>query len=211
VSLYDRILGHPFVYDYVRPAAVGGIDMRSSYENLGASHDDVVLDIGCGTGDALRYLPKASAYYGFDTDSGAIAVAKARYAVQGKVTFIDRAALWKDFHSLCPTRVMMSGLLHHLPDDAALELLGWCREQTTVRRVATNDPVFLPRRPVSNFIARMDRGRYVRKPSEYDDLVGRASLSLVDAKVVPCRPVTGVAYYYLMAIEPERDTNERNG
>jgi cyclopropane fatty-acyl-phospholipid synthase-like methyltransferase len=179
--------------------------MRPSYANLEAGPHDVVLDIGCGTGDGLRYLGTVREYHGFDTDRGAIEAARQRRRAQrAGVHFQSRAATWEDFERLGPTRVMMSGLLHHLPDALALELLGWCARQPTVQRVATNDPVILPRERLSNFIARMDRGEHVREPSGYERLAREASLEVLDAKVVRCHRVTGLALYYLMALAPRR-------
>ena len=50
---YQKLLGHPFVYDRLRPWIVGGIDMTAFYESLESETTDVVVDVGCGTGDAL--------------------------------------------------------------------------------------------------------------------------------------------------------------
>jgi len=33
-SAWRKLLGHPFVYDQIRPRVVGGIDMRPVYERL---------------------------------------------------------------------------------------------------------------------------------------------------------------------------------
>src|SRR5207244_492249 len=68
MRLYERILGHPFVYDHVRPRVVGGIDMSPVYDRLGAGAGSSVLDIGCGTGDALNYLHAVERYVGIDLD-----------------------------------------------------------------------------------------------------------------------------------------------
>ena len=68
MNLYQRVLGTPFVYNLVRPFAVGGIDMSPFYDRVQASAADVVLDVGCGTGDALRYLTDFARYEGIDTD-----------------------------------------------------------------------------------------------------------------------------------------------
>src|SRR3954470_15225895 len=76
MSLYQRLLGIPFVYDRVRPFVVGGIDMSPLFRNLQARRDDVILDVGCGTGMALDYLDGFAAYHGFDTDEVAIGFAR---------------------------------------------------------------------------------------------------------------------------------------
>ena len=41
---YQKLLGHPFVYDRLRPWVVGGIDMTAFYESL-ESKTDVVVDV----------------------------------------------------------------------------------------------------------------------------------------------------------------------
>ncbi|NUQ79681.1 MAG: hypothetical protein HUU21_39750 [Polyangiaceae bacterium] len=58
---YDRFFGQPLIYEYVRPLAIGGLDLTPAYRNLGATRVDVVVDVGCGTGDALNYLSEIQA------------------------------------------------------------------------------------------------------------------------------------------------------
>ena len=54
MKLVAHVLGHPWVYEYVRPLAVGGIDMSPAYRLLGCDSQSVVLDIGCGAGNLLE-------------------------------------------------------------------------------------------------------------------------------------------------------------
>ena len=77
-GLYRKLLGHPFVYDQVRPRVVGGIDMRPLYDLLAGEARKVVLDVGCGTGDALKHLTELDGYLGIDTDPIAIDAAMDR-------------------------------------------------------------------------------------------------------------------------------------
>src|SRR4029453_8754609 len=56
MSLYQRILGHPFVFNRIRPVFVGGIDWKPLYEALDAGPDSVVLDVGWGPGIAPNNL-----------------------------------------------------------------------------------------------------------------------------------------------------------
>jgi SAM-dependent methyltransferase len=201
MSLYDRILGHPFVYHHVRPLVVG-IDYTPQYEALDARPDDRILDIGCGGGDALRYLGSFETYHGFDTDEVAISFAKQRpEAGRTNVHFEAKPVTTAIFQNARPTRVMMNGLLHHLDDEAAVELLRMCGATNSVERIVTNDPVYLAGEPLNNILARLDRGRFVRRIEGYRDLVARAGLTIAHDEVMRSHPTRGIARYLLMVLE----------
>ena len=201
MSLYDRILGHPFVYHHVRPLIVG-IDNTPQYEALNAGSDDRILDIGCGGGDALRYLESFETYHGFDTDEVAISFARQRpEAARPNVHFETALVGQATFQDIDPTRVMMNGLLHHLDDDTAVELLRMCGATRTVERIVTGDPVYLTGEPLNNILARLDRGHFVRRIEGYRALVARAGLSIVRTEVIRSHPTRGIARYLLMVLE----------
>ncbi len=201
MSLYDRILGHPFVYHHVRPLVVG-IDNTPQYEALDAGADDRILDIGCGGGDALRYLESFETYHGFDTDEVAISFARQRpEAARPNVHFETALVSQAAFQDIGPTRVMMNGLLHHLDDDTAVELLRMCGATETVERIVTGDPVYLTGEPLNNILARLDRGHFVRRIEGYRDLVSRAGLSIARDEVMRSHPTRGIARYLLMVLE----------
>jgi SAM-dependent methyltransferase len=203
MSLYQTLLGHPFVYNHVRPFVVGGVDNSASYGLLDAGKDDVVLDVGCGTGDAMNYLGEVAAYHGYDTDPIAIGFARKQAAAtnrtswQFEVGIVDRALVAQ----LAPTRVMLCGLLHHLSDDQALDLLGALASSKTVRRIATSDVVYLPGKHLSNLFAWLDRGRFVREVAGYRALIARAGLRIVEEKIVRSHPTNGRAEYLVFALE----------
>jgi SAM-dependent methyltransferase len=201
VSLYDRILGHPFVYHHVRPLVVG-IDYTPQYEALDAQSDDRILDIGCGGGDALRYLGSFETYHGFDTDEVAIAFANQRpEAALPNVHFETAMVSPTTLEDIRPTRVMMNGLLHHLDDQAAVELLMMCGAANTVERIVTNDTVYLEGEPLNNLMARLDRGRFVRRIEGYRDLVSRAGLTIAHEEAVRSHPTRGIARYWVMVLK----------
>src|SRR5690348_1592032 len=105
LGLYRKILGHPFVYDQVRPRVVGGIDMKRLYDLLEGDARRVVLAVGCGTGDALRHLTGFESYLGVDTDEVAIAAARGRSGSVPGVRFECRTLQPADIDELAPTGV----------------------------------------------------------------------------------------------------------
>jgi SAM-dependent methyltransferase len=199
---YDRIFGHPLVYEYVRPLTVGGLDLTPAYENLGATRDDVVVDVGCGTGDALNYLQEFRGYYGFDTDATAVAYARRKFGHRPGVHFFDRTLTATDLEELQATRVMLAGLLHHLSDAEAVGLLRACGSAPSVQRIATLDVVNLPNQWLSNLLARFDRGTHVRDVEGYERLAREAGLHIARKELIRSYPVTGIAIYLLFALTP---------
>jgi SAM-dependent methyltransferase len=197
---YQKLLGHPFVYDRVRPWVVGGIDMTAFYESLESSAGDVIVDVGCGTGDALRYLTSFKAYYGFDIDARAIETARSRAVGRPDVTFEARQVTTEDLASLQPSLVILAGLLHHMDDEQAVRLLEELAASPSIRRIATQDVVFLPGERVSNLLARLDRGRFVREEDGYRALVERAGLQIEGLRIVRSHEQSGRAAYLIMTL-----------
>jgi SAM-dependent methyltransferase len=201
MRLYQRILGHPFVYERVRPLVVGGIDWSPLYQRLGAVAGDVILDVGCGTGIALDYVHEFSKYVGYDTDPVAIDFARKRHGGPD-VTYVCAEVTADQIVRIQPTRIVLAGLLHHITDDECVSLLAMCRAAPSVKRIVTSDPVYLPRARVSNLLAHLDRGRFVRTPGQYRELIARAGLRRASDDVVRSHPGTGIAFYFMTVLEP---------
>lgn len=205
-GLHQAILGTPFVYDHVRPRVVGGIDMSSVYRRLEGEASRRVLDVGCGTGDALRYLAPAEAYLGVDTDARAIAVARARHGQKPGVRFDARELSPADVRDLDPTGVVLAGVLHHLDNGTARDVLGLVREAPSLRRVVTSDILFVPGRPFNNVMAMMDRGRHCRSEDGYAAAARSAGFEVVRADVMRSHPSSGRVFYFVMELEAKAGT-----
>jgi SAM-dependent methyltransferase len=205
VSLYDKILGNPFVYNVLRPFAVGGIDMTAFFSRLDAKAGDIVLDVGCGTGVALDYLPTVARYVGFDTDERALEAARKRSSKRVEPTeFHARQLEQSDVESLQPHVVGLAGLLHHLDDDTCVQLLSMLRQSRSLRRVVTWDITFLPGELVNNLLSILDRGQYPRHPGGYNFLAEKAGFRVEEAQAVSCKGNSGRAKYWLMTLTPNQ-------
>jgi SAM-dependent methyltransferase len=198
MSLYGRLLGHPFVYEHIRPRLVGGVDFSPMYRMLEVQVDDVVLDVGCGTGDALRHLTRFGRYVGVDVDPTAIAFARKTWAGRADATFEHKLVGAADVAALRPTRVVLGGVLHHMSDDDISGLLAALRASDTVARVASLDIVYLPGHLVSNALAFLDRGRHCRTPEGYQRLIRRAGYVVHETAVVRSHPTNGRVKYFVM-------------
>lgn len=202
MNLRNKLLGLPFVYNRVRPLVIGGLDMSPVYERLELDSEDVVLDLGCGMGDALNYLTAFRSYAGFDTDSVAISAAQKRHGARAGVTFACRECTAEDFGEVRPTAIVMSGLLHHLSEDAAVSVLSLASNAPSVRRVVTCDIVYLPgaEHLLSNLFASLDRGQYCRTPEGYRALVAKTDLKIADQGLIWCHPKSRRARYFVMTL-----------
>jgi SAM-dependent methyltransferase len=203
MSPYQRALGIPFVYNQIRPFVTGGIDMSPLYGRLDLTDESVVLDIGCGTGDALRYFDRFARYVGVDTDEGALDFARNRHRERRNATFECRRITAADVEEIAPTHVIMAGLIHHLTDDETVALCADVRRSPRLERVVTQDIVYLSGKWISNLLAFMDRGRFCRRHREYEALVARGGFDILRSDIVRCHPRTGRAWYLMMTLEPK--------
>lgn len=201
-SLYQAVLGHPFVYERVRPLVVGGVDNGPAWRELSPGPDDVIVDVGCGTGDAFAHSIRFREYHGFDTDLVALRYARKRTAGLNSVHFEERRVEIRDLEQLKPTHVMLCGLVHHISDADAHELLSMLARSPGLKRVTTLDPTYLPGRYVNNFFTLLDRGHFIRKPERYTELAKQAGFPIVKSQLSRSHPTTGRMTFNLMTLEP---------
>jgi SAM-dependent methyltransferase len=178
--------------------------MSPAYRELATNEHSVVLDVGCGMGDALNHLDVFASYLGLDTDAAAVDVARKRHGARANATFEARALCSDDLREYRPTHVVMVGLLHHLRDEDALELLERLAGFGSVERVVTLDIVFLEGRWFNNLLARIDRGRHCRSMAGYRSLVQHAGFSVLADRCVPCHPTRGRVDYFVLTLARSR-------
>jgi SAM-dependent methyltransferase len=125
------------------------------------------LDIGCGPAEILDYLPEVE-YCGFDISEPYIAQAQRRYGARGE--FHCRILTRTDIEELPSFDiVLVMGVLHHLNDDEAAELLRLAHDALKPGgRLLTFDPCLEPgQNPFARFLVEHDRGQNVRTRAGY--------------------------------------------
>jgi SAM-dependent methyltransferase len=169
------VLESPFVYE-VFHHLIGARRWlkRFATDVIRARPGDHILDIGCGPGALLRYLPEV-AYVGIDRNAACIRRAQQAYGGKGQFKCDDVVNF--DASSMAPVDIAVAiGLLHHLDDATAARLLSAAAKiLKPTGRLITADPCFhASQSPVIRFVVSHDRGRHVRQIERYRELVGSA-------------------------------------
>ena len=166
----DRVLGSSAGYSTFRRAIKAdrsmGIIVDDYIRPVGGHR---VLDVGCGNADLADLLPSEVFYLGLDNNPGYIASAKARgvNVIEAHVSELGGLG-YESFDS-----IVLVGVLHHLDDDTVKLLM---RDMSAVLSpggcVVSVDPVNHPGQGmISRSIMAMDRGKYIRRESDYRSLI----------------------------------------
>ncbi len=126
-----------------------------------------MLDVGCGPGAIVNYLPKLN-YYGFDHSPTYIAAARRKFGDRAHFFCNDVGVVNK--LGIGPFDVATAiGVLHHIDDKQVLKLLVDVRGALVPGgRLITADPCFFDGQPwITRLIVANDRGANVRHFDEY--------------------------------------------
>lgn len=142
-----------------------------------------LLDVGCGTAQILDYLPEGVDYWGYDINSEYIEAAQAKFG--GKGQFACRMLEESELAGILPFDIVLaSGLLHHLDDDTARNVLRLARLALKPGgRFVSIDPVFAAdQNRIARILVTRDRGQNVRDAEGYLALA-RHEFHLVEGMV----------------------------
>ena len=137
-----------------------------------AKPGDRILDIGCGPGTILPFLPE-SEYLGFDASPEYIGLAQRRFPSANFMC--ERVSQYTLPHREYFDIVLALGIVHHLADSEALQLFQIAHSAlkqggklVTLDGVWTNEQS----RPARYLLAR-DRGQFVRSQEQYLNLASK--------------------------------------
>lgn len=167
------ILSVPLVYSVLQSiVGTGKSKTRFINEHLKITDGDRILDIGCGTGMLLDYLPSTVRYVGFDSSEAYISHAKRKYGVRGQF-FRGKVENSSTGELNNFDRVVAIGVLHHLDDQEAIKLFDLARKalKPNSGEFHSIDPCYVPdQSTISRFLVSRDRGKNVRVASGYESL-----------------------------------------
>lgn len=137
-------------------------------EHLALRPGHRLLDVGCGPGDLLAYLPDEVEYHGYDAEPAYVERARQRFGSRG--TFHCRRVSATEGDELGRfDRVVASGILHHLDDaDADRLFRDAARWLAPGGRLVSVDGAFVAGQPwLARWLLERDRGCHVRTPEGY--------------------------------------------
>lgn len=162
-----KVLRFPTAYGMFR-RLIGG-NARTTYlrDHIQPEPGMRVLDLGCGPADILDDLP-AVEYVGIDISPEYIQAARDRFGKRGMFRCEDLTQTVLDEPASFDL-VLAAGVLHHLPDDQARNLLHLAAGALRATgRLVLLDGCFVPEQKfLARFLVSMDRGRFVRRPEAY--------------------------------------------
>jgi SAM-dependent methyltransferase len=128
---------------------------------------DRILDIGCGPGDILAFLPNTE-YTGIDLSAQYIGAARKRFRARGTFICEDVANVVIQSPGTFDV-VLANGFFHHLDDALATRLLKLAAlALTPTGRLVAIEPCFVPEQSyLARWMLRRDRGDFVRDLNAY--------------------------------------------
>jgi SAM-dependent methyltransferase len=165
------ILSRPTVYSLFE-AFIGALTARERVirEYVRPKAGDHILDIGCGPGDVVGFLPEGVRYVGFDENSAYIRTAQRRFG--GRAVFrcerLGEKTLAGAERGAFDIALAL-GVVHHLDDPEALELfrLAALALKPGGQLFALDGCYVAGQSRWARWMLSKDRGRNIRTPEQY--------------------------------------------
>jgi SAM-dependent methyltransferase len=168
-----NLLEAPFLYHLYQ--LIGGFEggRKKMLQEVFSQYPKLVnvYDIGCGPGHISRFFPKNISYIGFDTNEVYINYAKQNFHQFGQFLCEPFSGSVARIYGQSDL-IVMNGLLHHLDDESALDVLRQAKECLSKDGVVfTLDGCYTEKQNyISKFLLDHDRGEFVRNFEEYNNI-----------------------------------------
>ena len=167
--IIEFLFSYPSIYSQVTCFLRGKNNLQTAIDTyVQPKPGQKIFDVGCGTGDLLRFLPPVE-YCGFDMDASYIKYAKKKFGSRGKF-FCKKASSDVIRGSEQFDAVVVMGVMHHLNDHDAQEIshLAFQVLKPGGRFVMLFDGCYVPEISlIEKFFLFLDRGAYIRTEQCY--------------------------------------------
>jgi len=163
----------PRLYNLLQGVVGGGRDRAAFIRtHVLFRPDEKVVDVGCGTGGALEFLPSVN-YFGFDPNPAYIRVARSRYGSRGEFFCGDASSPRVQEVAQGADAFLSLGVLHHLADQQIYEILSLARSCLRPSgRFIFYEPCFSAKDDwLGRIFMRLDRGGNIKTDQAWRALV----------------------------------------
>lgn len=173
IQIFRNFLERACIYNLVQ-WLLGEDNVKNRYvsEFLRPEPNAIVLDIGCGPGTMIKYLPHSVKYYGFDHNRNYIEHAKECFPGRGVFLCkdVNDEELLRDLPAV--DLIIAMGILHHLDDGECIKLFNFASKiMKKNARMITFDGCYVENQSkIATYLLKKDRGKYVRTLFEYERL-----------------------------------------
>jgi 2-polyprenyl-3-methyl-5-hydroxy-6-metoxy-1,4-benzoquinol methylase len=194
---FYSVLSLPTAYTLFE-RAIGALKGRATVlrESVRPRPGQRILDIGCGPGDVLGFLPPGVRYVGFDESKAYIHAARTRFGHRGE--FYCERVEEKNLENHASFDIVLAfGILHHLDDTEALHLFRLAHHALKPGgSLFTLDGCYTPNQsPLARWLLSMDRGKNVRTEEGYREL---AATTFADVRLVLRHDLFRIPYTLLV-------------
>lgn len=187
--MQNRIVNKSFAWVYKHPQLyntlqiIGNLNTDAYYtplkKTLKRIETNSVLDIGCGSGEILKYLPKTIRYTGIDSNQYFIDYAKKKYG--GDIReFICREASEIDRFITAPfDTLIFSMFIHHCSNEYVISLWDSIKESITKQVIVLEPIITKPMDFCSKLYLSIEDGEYVKTTHELEELFSQMGLTIM--------------------------------
>lgn len=175
-----RLISFGWVYELVQFVAGANIyRTKVTRDYIKPFEGCKILDIGCGTGEYVRFLDKFCRqyeYYGFDSEANYIERGKALFKGRPEIHLRHQMLTAETIDEIGQFDIVIAiGVMHHMSDEVVLSLLHTAKAALKPGgRLVTYDPGrFENEKIMETFFAKYDRGRNIRPQAAYAKLISQ--------------------------------------